>query len=230
MKIIDSNKDFYDYYQNIYIDDALTFDRRDSYVLSKDEFASHFCNDYARTIWGDYNTKHFVMLQVGHSFWLFRLTITKEDRVGQCIDYRLDVIDHGKNYQKRELIKLSVIDFNWKLRQEDNAAKYITAFNIGDFRELKVFNKFPIYKGNCCYNEAEIRHIPILKNIGIPALVDAFEIYNSLEEYFSEEKTASERSEAIGTTNNDKITSHGFDLKKSFRGKRGNKYESRVGR
>lgn len=218
MRIIDSNKDFYDYYQNIYIDNSLTFDRRDSYVLSKEEFASHFYNDYARSIWGVNNTEHFVLLQVGHSFWLFRLKIAKENRYGKCLDYDLEKPLHWKAYHNRELIKLSVVDFNWKLRQEGTAAKFIEALNTGDFRELKVFNKFPVYKGNC-YADAEIRHIPILKNIGIPALVDAFDVYNSLEEYFSEEKTASERAEAIGTTNNDKITSHGFDLKKSFRGK-----------
>ena len=40
MKIIDKNKDFYDYLQDVYKDDRYTFDRRDSYVVSRHEILS----------------------------------------------------------------------------------------------------------------------------------------------------------------------------------------------
>ena len=44
MRIIDSNKDYYDFWQNIWRDDTVTFDRRDSYDLSKEEFAGAFAD------------------------------------------------------------------------------------------------------------------------------------------------------------------------------------------
>jgi hypothetical protein len=42
-------------------------------------------------------------------------------------------------------------------------------------------------------------------------------IFYAIEEHFSMEKTASETTEAKGTTDEDKIAMHGFDVKKSFR-------------
>ena len=78
-----------------------------------------------------------------------------------------------------------------------------------------MFNKYCLCKGNL--NKREDRHIPILKETGIASFIDAHDIYYSLEEYFSEERTSSERTEPIGMTHNDKIISHGFDVIKSFR-------------
>ena len=91
----------------------------------------------------------------------------------------------------------------------------VEAIKTKNYVTKTVFNKFITYKGN----DRVERHIPILKNTGIASLVDPMEIYLSLEEYFSMEKTANERTDAIGLTNDDKITNHGFDLKTSFRGK-----------
>jgi hypothetical protein len=45
------------------------------------------------------------------------------------------------------------------------------------------------------------------------------DVFCSIEEHFSREKTAAERTEPLGATNNDKIIMHGFDTKTSFRGK-----------
>ena len=65
----------------------------------------------------------------------------------------------------------------------------------------------------------EEKHIPLLKASGLAEFLDAHEVYLAFEEYFSLEKTESERREPIGTTDIDKIESHGFDKKTSFRGK-----------
>ena len=43
--------------------------------------------------------------------------------------------------------------------------------------------------------------------------------YPDFEEYFALEKSSTERREPLGTTDIDKIESHGFDKKTSFRGK-----------
>lgn len=42
MRIIDKNSDFYDYFQNIYYDNSLTFDRRSSFILTKEMISFHF--------------------------------------------------------------------------------------------------------------------------------------------------------------------------------------------
>ena len=45
MRIIDKNTDFYDFYQNLYPDKTFTFDRRDSYLLTKDIMCDHLFVD-----------------------------------------------------------------------------------------------------------------------------------------------------------------------------------------
>ena len=52
MRIIDKNTDFYDFYQDVYRDDTFTFDRRDSYILSKEMI----CNKISpvRRLWWNY--------------------------------------------------------------------------------------------------------------------------------------------------------------------------------
>lgn len=42
MQILDKNKDFYDFYQNIYIDKTYTFDRRKSVYFHKEEWNDIF--------------------------------------------------------------------------------------------------------------------------------------------------------------------------------------------
>ena len=71
--------------------------------------------------------------------------------------------------------------------------------------------------GNKTIIEKEIR-VPILKATKIGTVVDPRDIFYSIEEYFSLEKSDSERIEPIGATNDDKIVMHGFDTKVSFRG------------
>lgn len=221
MKIIDSNKDYYDYIQSIYRDDTFIFDRRDSYVLKKEEFADHF----DPCCYGNDGAHGFVLLQICNKFWLFLLTVTCFFN-GNCLDYDLSLIGIWNDYStKREMIKLSKIYFGWQISdmlKKDNFKIDEKMFSVlrssisrNDYEEINVFNRFSIWKGR----DKEVRHIPILRNIGIASLVSPEEIYFALEEYFSLEKTASERTESIGLTNNEKILNHGFNLKDSFRGK-----------
>lgn len=225
MRIIDSNKDFYDFYQNIYRDNSLTFDRRDSYVLSKEEFASYFYYDERKFAYYNGNKNKDVLLQIGNQFWLFCLTIKKWCNGGRCTDYDLKLLASWKDYTwKPELIKLSYIDIHCheiiymtgsKHPKGDNVNKKIEALRYGDYRVVKTFDDFNLCKGHCL--NIEKRHIPILQHIGIASLVDPLEIYLALEEYLGTLKTESERTESVGLTNDEKITNHGFDLKTSFR-------------
>lgn len=211
MRIIDSNKDFYDYCQNIYPDNTFTFDRRNSYMLTKEEFAkSFYCDNYHGR-----DKERFITLQINHHFWLFKFTMTKVSEFGTCLDYKMELLANWTDFNSNSvLILLSEVKFNWYLKKANEVEKFVMAIRNNDLQDRKDFDKFYIIKDG---NKKELRTIPILKNIGIASLTDAFEIYSAFESYFSEQKTNAERTEAIGTTNNDKITSHGFDLKKSFR-------------
>lgn len=218
MKIIDSNKDFYDFYQGIYRDDSLVFDRRDSYNLKKSEFAGNFYLYY-----GTYGKKqniqgfnNYLLLQVCNHFWLIKLEITDYTKSFlQCIDYKLSLVDHWKDYSVPPvMILLQHIDFLWHVKPSVDAVKQ---HNYKSKRRFDCFLKSRDYvKGKVV---EDIRHIPILKDIGIASCVDPLDIYLAFEEYFSMQKTSSERTESIGLTNDEKITNHGFDLKTSFRGK-----------
>ena len=77
------------------------------------------------------------------------------------------------------------------------------------------FTKVTSVKGGFIREE---KSFPILKACGIGNLIEPIEMFCAIEEFFSLEKTDSERTEAIGSTNDDKIVMHGFDTKTSFRG------------
>lgn len=231
MRIIDNNKDFYDYCQSIYPDNTFTFDRRDSYNFSREEFASHFKKERPRSRYWDSrrNGIYHILLQVCHTFWLFKLTVLTTDDYEICLSYNIELLSSWKNFNsKRELLKLSTIrpniPYSFYFEKSSTDEKYLTAIidaiNRNDYKTEKVFNSFKLIKSAKDFASGiEEKHIPILKNIGIASLINPQDIYFALEEYFSMEKTDSERTEAVGTTNNDKIIMHGFDLKTSFRGK-----------
>lgn len=234
MKIIDKKSDYYDYIQLIYQDDTLTFDRRDSYELDKKLLCQYL--DYtSRWYYNEKNPQRFLVMQIGASFWLFLLNITSQNETNgfyHVKDYDIELIASWKNYDvPRELIKLYIPDFAYKtlnqvsfklykeegcdsnlLREKkDVLIQAITHKDYYGIREIgpSVFGTFEPQTDN---------PIPLLKSSGIPTCVEPQEIYDAFEEYFSLEKTASERTDAEGTTNKDKIINHGFDTKVSFRG------------
>ena len=221
MRIIDSNKDYYDFWQNIWRDDSVTFDRRDSYNLSKEEFASAFFDESFR--WskrvmkyrGDRDLHKFVLMQVCNNFWLFDLFITKTGSSGICKDYELNLIEAWQDYTRSpELIRLSAIRLPWYLHTDAT-----NAIKRGEYKVEKVFNEFSNIKSQGVGFTKDVRHIPILKNIGIAAEVPAEKIFLALEEYFMTQKRNMEHTESVGLTDIEKVTNHGFDAKTSFRGK-----------
>jgi hypothetical protein len=238
MRIIDKNTDYYDYLQYIYPDDTFTFDRTDSYELTKDIVRSYL-TIRARGQYGirprEKTTPYeFLTMQIGSTFWLFLIAVQAEWKNGAVIveDYSITLLKSWKNYDKpRELIKLSLIEFGWKYHIPQrlgiffNDYEYdaiinsldvlVHAVDTNDFSREKVIDKQIVYNGNTLVE----KHIPLLKSCGISLLVMPEDIYNAFDEYFSMEKTAAESTVAEGTTNNDKIKNHGFDTKISFRGK-----------
>ena len=222
MRIIDKNTDFYDYLQYVYYDNSITFDRRNSFVLSKemicDSLRAMYCT--AQTKIG----KHFFLkLQVCNTIWLFSGTVTKEDSYN-ILDYSLELLTYWKNYNlPRKLIDLELIEFPFfvlrnillkGVSQEEKTKDLVQSINNQDYNTYAKLSKCEFLRGDRSYIE---RDIPVLISSGIAEFIDPLSIYQALEEYFSLEKQEKERTESIGLTNNEKIENHGFDLKTSFR-------------
>ena len=232
MRILDKNTDFYDFYQNVYRDSSITFDRTDSFLLTKELMCEQLWWTHSRFHTWQEEPQVFVLLQIGHIFWLFLLEVTKamEDRPK---DYTVQLITTWKNYSKQRcLIRLDIVDFgteiSWLLGWRWNSRRYLPdkvfaraedlsrAIDRNDYKTCRSINKHTIYKGDGTKAE---KHIPLLKACGIANCIDALDVFLAFEEYFSLEKTSAERTESAGLTDKEKIGNHGFDLKTSFRGK-----------
>ena len=227
MRIIDKNNDFYDYLQGIYRDDSITFDRTDSFILTKDIMCEHLNLLYYRR-----RRSHcFVLLQICHSFWLFLLEITQKADYDRPKDYTVSLITRWDNYDKpRCLVKLDIISFGlslyrkgwykWFENIEPNLTGHIDdlthAVDQNDYDIDVEINKHTYYSGDGTQKE---KHIPLLKASGLSAWIDPLDAYLAFERYFLLEKSSLERTESVGLTDKEKIGNHGFDVKTSFRGK-----------
>lgn len=214
MKILDKNTDFYDYMQYMYVDDTYVFDRRDSFVLTKEMMCRHLG-------WYDYRKTGYMLLQVCNTFWLFKANLDY-DNFNRVVNYSLNIVGTWKNYSaQRVLYKLCTIKFDYfkirKLPDEMSSSELIDAVKHKNYKVVEIINRFTIYNGD---NTKKVKTIPLLSECGLSKYIEPLDMYLSLEEYFSLEKSSSERTEPLGSTNEDRITRHGFDLKTSFRGKR----------
>lgn len=223
MRIIDKNTDFYDYYQNLYPDPTFTFDRRDSYLLTKDIICNSLKVDgyysWKEKKFKFYRKTNYILLQICNTFWLFEIEVTKTDDYfhDKPTEFIVNLIAHWRDFTKpRKLIDLNRIRFkHLSFDKELTSEIMVKCIMINDYEIKRSLNNYIIYNGN----EKIEKHIPLLKASGLAHLLNAHEVFLAFEEYFSLEKSASEKREPLGATNNDKIESHGFDLKTSFRGK-----------
>lgn len=228
MRIIDKQQDYYDYLQNT--SDKLVFDRRGSYLLTKEMICERLNSNHVYTR-SDYR---FLLFQCGAYYWLLLAKITEYKDGSDPADYELELLAGWKNYDKpRELLKLDLISFHtqfwmWKGFASGELAYDKVKSNV-EVLQKAIDNKSYSHeyticqyvKGVECKNDLnrETRTAPLLKACGIGSLIDPVAMFCAVEEYFSMEKTASETTEAKGATNDDKIIMHGFDTKTSFRGK-----------
>lgn len=223
MRIIDKNTDFYDYYQNLYPDPTFTFDRRGSYLLTKDIICNSLKVDgyysWKEKKFKFYRKTNYILLQICNTFWLFEIEVTKTGGHlhDEPTEFVVDLIAHWRDFTKpRKLIDLNRIRFKYLgFDKELTPEIMVNCIMINDYEIKRSLNSYTIYNGN----EKVEKHIPLLKASGLAHLLNAHEVFLAFEEYFSLEKSASEKREPLGATNNDKIESHGFDLKTSFRGK-----------
>ncbi len=224
MRIIDKNHDIYDYLQDP-TDNHLIFDRRGSFLLDKTRICKAMQMHEFR---GHPNCDHkYLEVQCGPSHWVFLATITERDTWSNFdtpVDYDLELIKSWRDDKIADKpIRVIVYacnwdKFDWKTkkmvyeRQDDNIL-------LKDGIDVSTYTT-SIRDKNAPHGYRDIKYtIPLLKGIGIGDLINPFDIFCAIEEHFSMQKTAAERTEPIGATNNDKIVMHGFDTKTSFRGR-----------
>lgn len=228
MRIIDKKHDFYDYLQDP--TDTLVFDRRKSFMLTKELFC--------QGLRGDIESKYrFVVMQAGVTYWLFLITIVRSSDIwgsNRISDYSIELLHHWKNYNKKpELISIFPVEFyhhyDLSLREgyrkdysvskiKKNVPKLVEEINRNNVVFGRLINRYTQYKDYKDSFVSEKLDIPILAPCGIGGCVNPEDLFYAIEEYYSMKKTESEKTVAEGTTELDKITSHGFDIKTSFRG------------
>lgn len=209
MRIIDKNKDFYDYLQGIY-PDFYTFDRRGSISISRNDWCAHFSVDDRSY---DNGNKYCVLLlSIGYTRFLYKVNVVKSDSMyREVIDFNTELIHKWKDYDHLSEFTLErlYVDF-WKLGWKNNGR--------GNEEIIKcVLNKYyysRVIEGAPYGNK---KGIIILKESGIPSCTSAEEIYFAFVEYFTALQENSEKTESKGLSNNEKIENHGFDKKSSFR-------------
>ena len=216
MRIIDNKYDFYDYLQDY--TDTIVFDRRGSFYLTKEMICDHI-----NSIWWrhELHTKKHMLIQCGATFWLIVLAVTEFNSLNKPSNYIVSLVDCWKNYDKpNRLLDIQFIKFRYTVamngyRVEDmkNAVDHDEMLHTWSINHSV---KYIDYKGEYKKEESEM---PILISSGLGDIIDPVDMFCAIEEYFSIEKTKAETTEPKGITNNDKIVMHGFDTKKSFRGK-----------
>ena len=108
MQILDKNKDFYDFYQNIYIDKTYTFDRRKSVYFHKEDWNEIFYNNERNYI--------YYVLQVGYSRYLYKITYIDVSKATVFVpshldNYKVELVKYWKNYD-------NLVDFEFGIAEE----------------------------------------------------------------------------------------------------------------
>ncbi len=203
MRILDKNKDFYDYLQDYESD--IVFDRRGSHILINEEL----------NIWSLYYryksefTDKYFLLQIGYTNWLILAKATKIGDSGNGYftveDYSLELVEMWKDYNKSVDFKFGEISSKFSIEylysKKWEHKKFIDDVKLGNFE----------YKNNL----AEKSPI-VLSKTKLPSILNAQDVYLAIEEWLSHKKDDVAHD---SMTDKEKIVSHGFDTKVSFRGK-----------
>lgn len=202
MRIIDKNRDFYDYFQDY--DSDIVFDRRGLHILTNEELNTW-------VLWGRHKAddKYF-LLQIGYTNWLILAKATKINR-DACGNYTvenfsLELIEMWKDYNKSVDFKFGEIKTHYNIeyitsKKFNHKTALIDDIKLGNFE----------YKNNFTENS------PIILNkTKLPSILNAQDVYLAIEEWLSHKKD-----DVVHDimTDREKIVSHGFDTKESFRGK-----------
>lgn len=202
MRIIDKNKDFYDYFQDY--DSDIVFDRRGSHILTNEELNTW-------VLWSRHKAddKYF-LLQIGYTNWLILAKPTKinQDAYGSYTveNFSLELIEMWTDYNKS-------IDFKFGEIKTHYSIEYIMSKKFNHKNALIDDIKL----GNFEYKNNFTENSPIILNkTKLSSILNAQDVYLAIEEWLSHKKDDVVHD---SMTDKEKIVSHGFDTKESFRGK-----------
>ena len=209
MRIIDKNKDYYDYLQCY--DDDVVFDRRGSYILTNQNICDLWC-----VFREDFSDK-YLLLQVGYSYWLMiakcESTAVSCTNASQCIDYSLELVNYWKDYNHFDSLHFGTVDKHFSAeflfsKKWDWKSNLIDEIKRGNYEYKKDFTVDTYHK----INDIKL----VFCKTKIPSVVMADDLYNAFDEYFSHLK---DDVKVDNMSDIEKVESHGFDKKTSFRGK-----------
>jgi hypothetical protein len=222
MKIIDKNKDYYDYIASIMgIDEKVVYDRRGSTILGSSRYYNfdwpsgydlYFCKkpfkcDGPKTKKSQWQSCKYKN-RIGRRVWSWK-SREKYSEEGSIYDIYLEIGYH------RFILEVE--------RYLDDNGNVILEPYIADVKEIKKEEKkstAPLYI--CQYGYERYGRLrqdkpienPILKDTWIPGLIPANDMWNMLYEYIS---SLNDKEFTDSRTNEQHIESAGFDKKTSFR-------------
>jgi hypothetical protein len=229
MRILDKQKDYYDYLAGIYgIDNAVFYDRRGSTKLTQDKLIRKFLYtsdfDYNKKTWGFYDDyecfnylknkrNKFIIIEAGYHQYMISLTQTsKTVKIKEKYPLRtilefdgkfelVHVFDDHKHYFPSPLSLYAVNVYKSYISYPFRNEHAAGKMNYNYANDIKV------YKGSLVNN-------PILIDTSIPSILKAHTIYTDIFDYIS-----SKADFEIVDTRDDvaKAVDHGFDKKTSFR-------------
>jgi len=227
MYIVDKHKDYYDYVSHVYgVDKDTTFDRRGSCELSYSELIKKLIEVKS---FGDYND---FILEAGYTQYLFHYSNIKRRLTGNSTSK--NIWEKCESLSRRELKGSSspeyIYDSDLTLKKIYNGSEHFGK------KELSIFLNWKhsmLYYHNRLYWKHELNslknvveipdnlydeyciELPILKNLKIPAFINAEDIWKGLSSYISSKYN--DKTIEIKLTDEEKAVNHGFDKRESFR-------------
>lgn len=207
MQILDKNKDFYDFYQNIYIDKTYTFDRRKSVYFHKEDWNEIFYNNERNYI--------YYVLQVGYSRYLYKITYIDVSKATVLVpsyldNYKVELVKYWKNYD-------NLADFEFGIAEELESYGYKNYHPSYEKQSIDSLYNTELKKAYLYASRLKDRSYPILCESGIASCTDSHQLYMDIEEWLSAQKERELRTESKDITDKQKIVNHGFDTRESFR-------------
>lgn len=199
MFIIDKNKDYYDYFSNIYgCDKNITFDRRGSRIITDETVTSLY--RYNK------NEEQFIILEIGNVQYFIRLydlVLKKADYLYSTaevfVSIKMEIVNIFRDNKNIYGFPISIRSVEIPFRSyhyDKKTGKFIT-----DYTEYSVTNTIVI-------------NLPILANTQLTRLINPEEIWKELSNYISSLKNDKN---SVFVPDIQKVVNHGFDKKESFR-------------
>jgi hypothetical protein len=216
MKIIDKQKDYYDYFAGIYgIDKTVCFDRRGSKKMSQGSLIRMLDYDGRRLDYLRFKIKPhglinlYGIVEAGYFQYLFRvfniINKAKHDALILDGDFELlYVFDDHKHYFHSPL-NLYPVSINGLWGQYSYYYR-----NLDEEKKKTTYN----YKNDIVEYKGKLIENPIFSDTKIPSILDAHTIYTNIFDYISSKSDFD-----IVDTRGDiaKAVDHGFDKRTSFR-------------